>query len=324
MNTPWRTARKLAEFGLLGINQRNAGYTLSCNPRELFPLVDDKLKTKRLCQQAGIPTAKLLAVARRVGDLSKMMEQLAAYDSFVLKPARGAMGNGIVVIVARDGDRMQRPGGGWMTDEQFRYHASGILSGLYALGGQPDVAFVEEKLDVHPELAAICRGGVPDYRVIIYRGVPVMAMARLPTSESGGRANLHHGAVGIGIDLATGISTHAVIRSTPTRLHPDTKELVVNRPIPDFDRALEIAVAVGDLTGLGYVGADIVVDAHRGPVVLEMNARPGLAIQIANRSGLRPRLNAVDAAYREGMPLADRVALGREIARKQEQTRART
>lgn len=322
MTAGWRIAARLADFGLLGINERNASYTLSCNPRRFFPLVDDKLQTKRLCEEAGIPTAKLLATARSVGDLSKMMKQLESYDDFVLKPARGAMGNGIVVIVAREGELVQKPGGDWLTDDQLRYHASGILSGLYALGGQPDTAFVEERLDVHPELAAICQGGVPDYRVIIYRGVPVMAMARLPTTESGGRANLHHGAVGIGIDLATGRSTHAVIRSTPTREHPDTLELVVGRAIPDFDRALGIAVAATDLTGLGYVGADVVVDATRGPVILELNARPGLAIQIANRSGLRHRLVAVDEQIREGMPLADRLELGRQLARREEQIHA--
>jgi len=38
-----------------------------------------------------------------------------------------------------------------------------------------------------------------------------------------------------------------------------------------------------------------VLDAALGPVVLEANARPGLAIQIANRCGLLPRLKLIDA-----------------------------
>jgi len=128
----------------------------------------------------------------------------------------------------------------------------------------------------------------------VFRGIPVMAMTRLPTASSGGRANLHQGAVGVGVHLATGVSTHAVVRSTPTLRHPDTGETVVGRPIPEFDRAMEIAVRAADLVRLGYVGADIVVDAARGPVVLELNARPGLAVQMANRAGLRPRLEAVE------------------------------
>lgn len=309
-----RTIRRLMELGLLGINRRNASYTLRYNERRFYPLVDDKLRTKELCKAHDIPTARLLAVARRVGDLRSMLDDLAGERRLVLKPARGAMGNGILVIRDRDGDRLQKAGGDWIDSESFRHHASGILSGLYALGGQPDVAFVEEMLTVHPELVAICQGGVPDYRVIVFRGIPVMAMTRLPTSRSGGRANLHQGAVGVGIDLHSGRSTHAVIRSVPVTRHPDTNELLVDRSLPGFDKALRIAVAATDFTGLGYVGADVVVDAQKGPVVLELNARPGLAVQLANRGGLIPRLEAVDAGWRDGFSIEERVELGREIA----------
>jgi alpha-L-glutamate ligase-like protein len=247
-----------------------------------------------------------------------MREDLAPLASFVLKPARGAMGNGIVVISARDGERLRRPGGAWLDEGQLMHHASGILSGLYALGGQPDVAFAEECLRVHPALAEICHEGVPDYRIIVFRGVPIMAMARLPTRSSGGRANLHHGAVGIGIDLATGRSTHAVIRTQPAMVHPDTGLSVVGREMPGFARAFEIAVAAADLTGLGYVGADVVVDSDRGPMILELNARPGLAIQIANRAGLEPRLREVERLLdAESLPFEERLEIGRGLARRQ-------
>jgi alpha-L-glutamate ligase-like protein len=309
-----KTLKSLNAMGLLGINRRNTSYTLKWNDRRFYPLVDDKLQTKRLCEKAGIPTARLLTVAERIGDLASLFDELAGHDDFVLKPARGAMGNGILVIKARDGLKLQKAGGAWIDQEAFIFHASGIISGLYALGGRPDVALVEERLIVHPELAAICSDGVPDYRVIVFRGVPVMAMVRLPTSVSAGRANLHQGAVGIGVNLATCRSSHAVIRSRPTTHHPDTGEPVVDRLIPGFARAVDIAVQATDLVHLGYVGADIVVDATRGPVVLELNARPGLAIQIANRCGLLPRLNEVDRRWRPGMSLEDRLALGREIA----------
>ena len=36
----------LRREGILGINGRNARYTLKANPRRLYPLVDDKLRTK--------------------------------------------------------------------------------------------------------------------------------------------------------------------------------------------------------------------------------------------------------------------------------------
>jgi len=43
--------------------------------------------------------------------------------------------------------------------------------------------------------------GLPDIRVIAYNMVPVMAMMRIPTKESGGKANIHGGACAVGIDI---------------------------------------------------------------------------------------------------------------------------
>ena len=57
---------------------------------------------------------------------------------------------------------------------------------------------------------------------------------------------------------------------------------------------LQLACACYDMTGLGYLGVDIVLDKHKGPLLLELNARPGLAIQVANNAGLLPRLSAVE------------------------------
>jgi alpha-L-glutamate ligase-like protein len=305
----------LHDAGVLGLNRRNSLYTLLWNPRRFYPRVDDKLETKRLLRDAGIPTAKVLAVARVHSEVRRMLRELDAVPSFVIKPAHGAMGNGILVVRERDGDWFRRPGGHWIDRRALFYHSASIISGAYALGGQPDVAFAEERLEVHPELAAIATEGVPDVRVIVYRGVPVMSMTRLPTHKARGRANLHQGAVGAGVELDTGLTNHAVCDGKPVPVHPDTQEAVVGRAIPEFARALEIAVRATDQTQLGYVGADVVIDAHHGALVLELNARPGLAIQVANRMGLLPRLLAVDARVKDGMDWPERIALGREIAR---------
>ncbi len=305
----------LREAGVLGLNRRNALYTLRWNPRSFYPRVDDKLETKRLLRDAGIPTAKVLSVARVHSEVRGMLAELDTYPSFVVKPAHGAMGNGILVVRERDGDWFRRPGGQWIDRRALFYHCSSIISGAYALGGQPDVAFAEERLEVHPELAAIATEGVPDVRVIVYRGVPVMSMTRLPTRRARGRANLHQGAVGAGIEIDTGRTNHAVYDGKPVPVHPDTLQQVVGREIPEFARALEIAVRASDQTQLGYVGADVVIDANHGPLILELNARPGLAIQVANRMGLLPRLLAVDARVRPGLGWPERIALGREIAR---------
>lgn len=308
----------LKRRGILGINRRNADYTLAWNARRLYPLVDDKLATKRLCQAVGIPVPKLLAVARTHLQARRLLDQLKGEAAFVLKPARGAMGNGILVLEQREGRlfRGTRP----YSREDFEYHAAGIISGLYSLAGHADEAMVEERLETHPLLAPLRDDGVPDIRVIVYRGVPVMCMMRLPTRISGGRANLHQGAVGIGIDLVSGRATNAMLRGHRIEKSPDTGRPLVGFELPDFDAVLHTAVAATDQTGLGYVGADVVLDARLGPVILELNARPGLAIQLANRAGLLPRLDAVDArlgpkqAPAEPLELADRIELGRSLA----------
>jgi alpha-L-glutamate ligase-like protein len=307
---------RLRRLGVLGINRRNSVYTSRWNRREHYPSVDDKLETKQLLRAAGIPTAPVLAVARVYSEVRQMLDALDGRDSFVIKPAHGAMGNGVLVVLEREGDWFLRTGGQWLDRRALSYHSESIISGAYALGGQPDVAFAEERLRAHPDLDEIATAGVPDVRVVVFRGVPVMAMTRLPTSRSRGRANLHQGAVGVGVELDSGVTSFAVCSGRSTAVHPDTQRAVLARKLPEFERVLEIAVRASDQTALGYVGADVVVDAVRGPLVLELNARPGLAIQLANRAGLVPRLQEVERRLRPDLPWAERIALGREIARR--------
>ena len=210
----------LRAAGVLGMNARNHAYLLRYNERSRYPLVDDKLATKRMCQEAGIPVPRLLAVAEQHHQVRELPERLEGVEGFALKPARGTMGNGIVVIAGRQGDGYVSAGGRHLSLDDFRYHAAGIISGLYSLGGHLDVAMVEERLVIHSAMAELVEGGVPDIRVIVYRGVPVMAMSRLPTRRSSGRANLHQGALGAGVDLATGRIQHAILGNASVTHHP--------------------------------------------------------------------------------------------------------
>lgn len=307
--------KRMREMGILGINRRNAAYTLANNKRSLYPMVDDKLQTKRLCEGAGIPVPELLAVAREHSEVRRLAEKVREFPAFVIKPARGSMGNGILVLEWRK-DQLFR-GNREYAIEDLVYHSAGIVSGLYSLAGHSDVALVEERLTIDPAFDALVADGVPDLRVIIYRGVPVMAMMRLPTLDSDGRANLHQGAVGAGVSLTEGTLTGAIMQGQPILNSPDTDVPVAGFHIPHFDDIVRCAVEATDQTGLGYVGADVVVDAKKGPVILELNARPGLAIQLANRAGLRPRLDHVDAWYAElgesDPDAAARIAFGRDF-----------
>ena len=139
---------------------------------------------------------------------------------------------------------------------------------------------------------------IPDVRVILYRNEPAMAMLRLPTKASGGRANLHQGGIGTGVDLDSGRTNHAVLRNRFVERHPDTGVPVVGMRVPYWDQVLQLSRRVAEAVGLGYIGVDIVVDACDGPMLLEANARPGLAIQIANGRGLLHRLDEIDQELR--------------------------
>lgn len=306
----------LQRAGVLGINRRNVEFTLGENDRRLYPLVDNKLATKALCEEAGVATAGVIGTAHTHSEIRALLKMLRGRGDFVLKPARGAMGNGILVVVESDERGWITASGRKVGEDDVRYHAASIISGLFALGGQPDVAFAEERLIVHPSMHEVTRQGVPDIRIVVFRGVPVMAMTRLPTDASDGKANLHQGAVGAGIDLTTGKTNHAVLRNRPIERHPDTGVSVIGLTIPGFDEALHIAIQAADLTGLGYIGADIVIDAMHGPLILELNARPGLAIQTANRAGLLPRLRAIRATATKELDMEQRIELGRSIARR--------
>ena len=186
------------------------------------------------------------------------------------------------------------------------------LSGIYSLGGQEDGVVAEYCVEFDPIFNNITHLGVPDIRLIAYKGVPVMGMLRLPTSLSEGKANLHQGAIGAGIDIASGRTLTAVWHNSIVTQHPDTLAEVRGVQIPHFDRMLEIAAGCNGMTGLGYVGVDLVLDRDKGPLMLELNARPGLNIQIANRTGLAKRLAAVDRADVGKMSVAERVAFAKK------------
>jgi alpha-L-glutamate ligase-like protein len=288
--------RQLRASGILGMNRRNAECILDHNPRSGYPAVDAKLKMRDLCAAIGVPTPEIYGVVPAHSALRRLPRLLAGRAEFVVKPNRGAGGRGILVITGREGGRYVRHNGERLTDDDLRQHVSGIISGLFSLGGQPDEALLQERVVPHPSFERVSYRGIPDVRVLTYREEPAMAMLRLPTRQSGGRANLHQGGIGAGVDLATGVTTRAVRCDRLAERHPDTGERVVGFRVPCWAEILDMARRVSRAVELGYLGVDIVLDGRRGPLLLEANARPGLAIQIANGAGLCHRLEEIDRA----------------------------
>ncbi|MDX1572284.1 MAG: alpha-L-glutamate ligase-like protein [Xanthomonadales bacterium] len=299
----WRT---LKGAGVLGLNARNGDYISLYNPRRLYPRVDDKILTKSLLTAAQMPVPELYGIVSTQYEAAHLSHLLDKHDQFALKPAHGAGGDGIMVIVGKRRDRWCKPDGRLVSLEDLEHQVSGILSGMFSLGGHPDEAMLEALVEFDPVFNQIAWQGVPDIRVIVFLGFPVMAMARLPTQASGGRANLHQGAVGVGIDLTTGRTHGGVCAGEVIHEHPDTGASLQDFQIPHWRAILDMAASCHEPIGLGYMGVDIVLDKNRGPVILELNARPGLSIQVANQAGLGLRLGQI-----EQLPEAERTAAER-------------
>jgi len=304
--------RGLNAAGVLGINRRNADYILIHNDRKLYPLVDDKVLTKDLAVKAGAAVPELYAVIDSPGQVKGVAGLVSRYEAFVLKPANGSQGHGILVVTGRSGALFRLADGTLMDEPALRFHVNNTLAGVFSLGGQADKAMIEYRVEFDPIFEKIAYRGVPDIRIIVYLGVPVMAMVRLPTRLSKGKANLHQGAIGAGVDIATGRTLTAVWRNAIVSEHPDTNNPVSGVAIPNWARLLDIAARSYAMTGLGYQGIDLVLDRDKGPLILELNARPGLNIQIANRAGLLARLRAVDAHLETLKTVAERIAFARQ------------
>lgn len=304
-------ARKLAERGVMGINRRNADYLLVYNARRYYPLVDDKLRTKLIAGKAGLPIPALYGKIEFPHEVKSLTDIVAGHADFVVKPAQGSGGDGILVVVGRMGNLFHLADGDYMTFEDMSHHISTILAGTFSLGGQDDKALIEYRVDFDPVFEAIAYRGVPDVRIITLLGVPAMAMVRLPTRKSHGKANLHQGAIGAGISIDKGRTLTAVWQNMVVETHPDTGNSVMDVAIPHWDRLLAMAAQSYDLTHLGFQGIDIVLDKRLGPLVLELNARPGLNIQIANREGLAHRLALIERSAGAIKSVEDRVAFAK-------------
>ena len=293
---------------LLGMNSRNLEFIRPYNRLRAKRLADDKLLSKRILKKNGIAVPKLIAKIRTIEDLENFdWQSLPA--SFALKPNRGFGGEGIIVVYgkkkpARSASHSDAGGNGvetWVkadrsliTIEDLKNHIRNILDGSFSLSNTPDIAFFEERLQLLKLFKPYSFKGIPDIRVIVFNKVPVMAMLRLPTRESEGKANLQQGAIGVGIDLATGVTTTAIIgKNRFIEKIPGTEMPLSGIRIPYWKSILLLASKAQEVSKLGFLGVDIAIDKENGPVILELNARPGLSIQVANLAGLKERLDRV-------------------------------
>lgn len=283
---------------ILGMNSRY--YYTKLNSPESRQYGFSKLKTKELLLSQNIPTAQIYLVINQLNELEQIDWQ-SLPTPFVIKPASGSAGKGIILIKRRlkKQPAWQDFQGNKISDEELQLHLTNILTGEYNTWGSNYQAIVEEFVPAHHTLARLAYGGAPDVRVIVFNSVPVMAMARIPTKESGGKANLELGAIGLGIDMATGITTHATFGKKKVITHlPQYKNRKVSGiRIPFWRKILLTAVKAADVAGYTFMGADLFIHPEKGPMVVELNGFPGLSIQIVNRAGLKRRLERIRDIY---------------------------
>ena len=303
----WIQPGKLKKIGVLGMNRRNVAYISRYNDRSHYPLVDNKLKTKLMAGKMGLQVPELLHIITTQHEIEGVADVLENLNSFVIKPAQGSGGKGILVIKGRKPDGYVKSSGDLVTINDVKRHLTNTLSGLHSLGGRTDVAIIESLVETTDAFEAVSFEGVPDIRLIVFKGFPVMGMLRLATHESDGKANLHQGAVGVGLDIGSGQAIAAVQHNRLIDRHPDTGAVLGEIQVPNWPALLELAARCFEATQLGYLGCDIVIDRHRGPLLLELNARPGLSIQIANDEGLLPRLQQIESLDMPFMTIQDRV-----------------
>jgi len=293
--TLWKTMREGAKH-VLAINQRNLLYVYPHNLRRHFPLADNKLLTKEALIQLDIPVPVTHKVYRRFYELRNLEEDLAQFPEFVIKPARGRGGSGIAVISGRKGADWVGVSGKVYTLHDLKKHISDIIFGVYSFGLNDEV-MIESRVMQHEAMDIISPYGLADIRIIVFQHQSIMAMTRIPTLASEGKANLHQGAVGVGIDLKSGRTHHAIHQGTPVSKHPDSKKTLIGHNLPFWKKVLEISDLTAKAVPLGYLGIDIVL-AQDGPKVLEINVRPGIEIQNANMEGMRKILEFRDAFSR--------------------------
>lgn len=279
---------------LIGINRRNVTLVYQHNPRKDYPEADDKLLCKELMARQGVPLARTLAVCEGLFQIPATLEVLRGLEQFVVKPANSSGGDGILVV----GDRLRdgvwrRAGGAELTMAEIRYRLAEIVFGAFS-GDLDDKAFVEERIHPHPVFQGFWGDGLCDVRIITLEHEPIFCMVRVPTHESGGRANLHQGGIGLAIDLQSGKTVRAYYRGQSIENHPEGGAALVGVQLPRWAEVLETARRAARSVTLGYLGVDVVVDAERGPMVLEVNARPGLEIQNVHGRGMGEALRQLE------------------------------
>lgn len=275
---------------VLGLNERNTTLVYAHNDRRDYPLADDKSKCKEILHKEGIATPETFVLIDGLRQIPNFWENTADRQKLVIKPAKGSGGGGILVLNRLSADTFQTPSGKIYDKDDIEMHLANIIFGVYSFGSS-DIAIVEQQLIPHSFFTNIYSNGIPDFRVIVFKNQPLMAMLRMPTNASDGKGNLHAGAIGVGIDLESGVLTKGFMKGEYLSAHPDSQVVFEGLQLPCWEETMALTLQTAKAFPLKYLGIDIVFDEVHGPMIMEINVRPGLEIQNVNQKGLLERIN---------------------------------
>lgn len=280
---------------VIGMNERNYRIINKLNPREYRNFANDKALCKKVLEENNIPTPKTYCVIEAMREIEEKITSIEHLEDIVVKPAMGSGGQGILILKKTGHNQWSSPSGELYSRKALVMHVANILFGKFSKR-LFDKVIIEYRLIPHSDFQKIFKRGVPDFRIILLNAQPVMAMLRMPTEESDGKANLHAGAIGLGVDLETGRLTRGYNQITDQMVsrHPDSKVLFDGMKLPDWEKTLAISIATAKVFPLNYLGIDIVYDEKLGPMVIEINSRPGMQIQNVNAIGLKKVLEKID------------------------------
>ncbi|NTS76686.1 hypothetical protein HR060_07370 [Catenovulum sp. SM1970] len=281
---------------VVGINKRNRDFVASLNSREDLLTAADKLATKALLQKHNIPVPSTIAAFNNTNDLTELEQHLNTHREFVIKPNAGSQGKGILVIRDKSADGFVSANGKTVSKAEITKLIKDTIGGKYSQLEKSDTAYIEPLIHQHLSLNNIAPYGLCDIRVVVIKKQVVSAMLRIPTLGSSGKANLHQGALGAAINLKTGEIERCLCQGQVITHHPDSNAQVTGVVLPFWSKIVEMSQACSEALGLGYMGVDICLDEYLGPLVLELNGRPGLEIQNINKSGLMAQFQPSEPA----------------------------
>ena len=280
---------KIWKNNILGINKRNLSYIFE-NDKQARILANNKLKTKHYFSVRGVPVPKLYGIFKTQEEVNKF-DFASLPNNVVIKPNNGSLGRGIIPFKQKDGTTFISTSDKRYTIKELKNHIINIVQGKYSESNS-DTAFFEQRIKNSPLLESISYKGLPDMRIVCYNSIPCMAMLRVPTKLSDGRANLAENALGVGINLSNGEPNYYYYKGKITKENPVSQETL--KKVPNFVQVLQVAVKCAQLSNLKLIGCDIAFNEKNEPTLIEINSRPGLKIQLANKAGLKDRIQKIE------------------------------